>query len=64
MTAPPKTIYDREGHALGTIQESARSRRWFWVRNRVVGPARFFDRDDAADALRAVVSSEAASDGN
>lgn len=44
--------YDRNGDKLGTIHFSTRRRRWFHIIDRVVGPARYMDAQEAADALR------------
>lgn len=51
-TLDGSTVYDHEGEPLGSIHYSPRSRRWYTVVNRVAGPSRYFDAQDAADSLR------------
>lgn len=59
MTTDGATVYDSEGRALGTIHMSVRSRRWFYKHGRDLSPARFYDAEEAAVALRSVAAVQA-----
>lgn len=50
--ADGSTVYNREGNKLGTIHVSTRSRRWFYKLNRDLSPARYYDAEEAANALK------------
>lgn len=50
-----QTIYV-DGEKIGSIHRSQRSHRWFYKHKATLSPARYYDAEEAATALREATS--------
>lgn len=52
MTLTNNSPVYHDGIKIGTVHESARSRRWYFKAGTTISPAQYGDANEAADALK------------